>query len=864
LAPLLASPGNLAAAVGKLAVLEKGEQALRGMPHPEQRTAALKKFRMQVATLLQPQLVQALQSMSTSNSSTTTSTSSSSHHHGNTLGPLQQCVSLYSQLSMLDDLKRQYVNVRPAALHKAWWDYRPSVPTAGGGSQQQQQPALVPWLPTWFEAVLQMLNEERRQAQAVFGQSSQTVPFVMCQVLESTFAPILSSFASRLESLHSTSSSSSTATNSNSKTAESLAWTAAVYESTIQFMSLAYETVAAAWLDLMESESGGRTTTSASNDHRDAGLALYQDLQKLFIKIASPFSPYQKRLAELERETTKHTLQNLSQQIQQLTLPLQSQQQKRGGSEGQPPIKASGTAAATSSKASLESLQKTTDGLLQLISSPRAGMLPHAELTLGRMELLQGGYMTTETLQAIDETLAGHVEELIRAVETLRAASLSNNSAGSTGTVGGGTVAAADENFDEPHVLCALEVLKIAGTCRRQMQRLQDLTRQRVSVLSQRIMEHEVREKELEQLAAAAAAAGGGGMSSTSSGSGKRNPFLLPDALSIVDISSIITRAVLCTNKGDTATALAFLHKLAAASISSTDEEKEDAASVLVRLYPQADAAAKRLAHSCHTFVFDVCSAVPRRHLAGMSSMSAWKEASLSTGQDNLASYGTLPQSYITHVGEHMLALVQALEPFASDREALALANEVMDGVREVAVQPWLDLSTACGALRGSSNEQQFIYKFMAGKDFADLVMGNVVMEEEDDNEDDAGQDDDGGEVSKASAAFCNAWLDVVGLAVTGRLLERIMRIPSLTAKGCEHLNADLNYLVNVFAALGVAGHPHPLLGHLSEIVLLDGPTLTQRISTSTVEGGDPSSVVEAAAFLRSMEERLAAMRGEN
>jgi hypothetical protein len=72
--------------------------------------------------------------------------------------------------------------------------------------------------------------------------------------------------------------------------------------------------------------------------------------------------------------------------------------------------------------------------------------------------------------------------------------------------------------------------------------------------------------------------------------------------------------------------------------------------------------------------------------------MSAWEEAA---GTHNFSSYGMLPQEYITQVGEHMLALVQALEPFASDKEALSLANEVMDGVRRVAQQPWLDFMAA-------------------------------------------------------------------------------------------------------------------------------------------------------------------------
>ena len=122
-------------------------------------------------------------------------------------------------------------------------------------------------------------------------------------------------------------------------------------------------------------------------------------------------------------------------------------------------------------------------------------------------------------------------------------------------------------------------------------------------------------------------------------------------------------------------------------------------------------------------------------------------------------------------------------------------------------------------------------------------------MEEEEELEE---QDDD---ANRAVTVFCNSWLDVVGLAVAGRLLERILRIPSLTPKGCEHLNADLNYLVNVFSALGVSGHPHPLLGHIAELAILDRDALTQ-----TIAGRNRSDPVELA--LASIEERLAAIRG--
>lgn len=146
--------------------------------------------------------------------------------------------------------------------------------------------------------------------------------------------------------------------------------------------------------------------------------------------------------------------------------------------------------------------------------------------------------------------------------------------------------------------------------------------------------------------------------------------------------------------------------------------------------------------------------------------MSAWKEAA---GTDNFASYGTLPQEYITQVGEHMLALVQALEPFASDKEALSLANEVMDGVRRVAQQPWLDFMAASGCV----GSEQLARALMDGKDLIGLVLGNAVVEGEVEEDEDEEQDDD----AKAVTAFCNAWLDIVGLAVTGRLLEQILHI---------------------------------------------------------------------------------------
>jgi hypothetical protein len=191
-----------------------------------------------------------------------------------------------------------------------------------------------------------------------------------------------------------------------------------------------------------------------------------------------------------------------------------------------------------------------------------------------------------------------------------------------------------------------------------------------------------------------------------------------------------------------------------------------------------------------------------------------------------------------------MLALVQALEPFVSDPEALALANQVMDNVRSVALQPWREFMAAAGAMESDN----VIQALVDGKALADFVLdGSIVEEEEDDEKEE--------DANKEGTIFCNAWLDVVGLAVTGHLLERIMRIQQLTPKGCEHLSADLNYLINVLSALGVSGHPHPLVSHVAELAMMDGLTLQQQILAR-----DRS--VPLSAALRAAEMRIASMRG--
>lgn len=162
IAALLAQP-NLPAAVASLAQLEAGERALRGMPSGlQERRQALKEIRQSVQALLQPQLQHALQTMHTR------------------LAPLQQCVQLYQSLDKMDALQKEYVTNRPSNLHKAWFAYRGGSGVNTGLPNATANDSFVTWLPTWYDAVLQLLIEERRQSLAVFGPNS--APYMISKV----------------------------------------------------------------------------------------------------------------------------------------------------------------------------------------------------------------------------------------------------------------------------------------------------------------------------------------------------------------------------------------------------------------------------------------------------------------------------------------------------------------------------------------------------------------------------------------------------------------------------------------------------------------------------------------------------------
>jgi hypothetical protein len=545
----------------------------------------------------------------------------------------------------------------------------------------------------------------------------------------------------------------------------------AAYESTLRFFSLAYELIAAAFLDVVESSGG---SLKKNND-----VGLYTDMLQVFLQVAKPFANYMQKFDVLEVRHLQMATQLVSKDIQ----------------------KSVGSVSLT---IGLETLQDAVEHLKNLAPF----IFPMTKGSLDRFELLNGGYRVGESLAAVDKILTDHVEELVIAIQTLSAAMTMD-------------IDQLADAFDEQYVLCAMDMLKLGGKFNRDLRSFEDSTRNRLTVLAERLESHSKVKIEVEEA-----------RSSTS----KKSSFSLPDSLTVVELDSVLTEEFCGEDENlaeVTSASVSILKRLA--MVPAPDQSSV--------LYPKTEEAIQRLANSTHLFIFDVCSAVPQKHLRDMSGMSAWREGAAT---DSMDSYGTLPQQYITDVGEHMLALVQAFEPFADDPETLALANEVMNGVRDVAVQPWNEFVSTAGVIGSDS----IVVAFMDGKDLAGLVLQNAALTEED-----AAFEEGISDAEKASATFCNAWLDVIGSAVTGKLLERVMRISQLTPKGCEHLTADFNYLINVFSALGVAGHPHPFVSHLAVLVSLGDDELKAHI-----EGRNRSDSMEAA--MRAVEVRIALLRG--
>ena len=343
---LASNPPDLLGAVEALVRLEAGARALHCVPGGrEERDVSLRKLRSQIEAMLRPRLYHALGNMDTR------------------LGPLRQCVEMYGALGRMATLQEEYVRIRPTAIHALWFSFGGSgntislvdnlknriVENDDDGEDKEDRSSLgavkddevkdfdfnddedhdgdstslnmkagissksdhttdvptskqfIEFLPTFYDAVLELLAKERTQSRTVFG--SDVSASVMARVLTECFRPIVASFGKRLNSLcpapgKGLSTIGSGRTDGGVGGMEAIA---AAYESTVQFLSLAYDQIEA-WVGHSSKEkgSGGR----GSGVVRDSPAAKNEALRLIrssFLLIASPFVPYQRELVEAER-----------------------------------------------------------------------------------------------------------------------------------------------------------------------------------------------------------------------------------------------------------------------------------------------------------------------------------------------------------------------------------------------------------------------------------------------------------------------------------------------------------------------------------------------------------------------------------
>jgi hypothetical protein len=267
---------------------------------------------------------------------------------------------------------------------------------------------------------------------------------------------------------------------------------------------------------------------------------------------------------------------------------------------------------------------------------------------------------------------------------------------------------------------------------------------------------------------------------------------------------------------------------LAKAACANSDEEDRLGADILVSLadkepdslFPELNMTMRSLVQSCQTFVCDVCSVLPRYSISAFSTLTVWSDDSSDDATDD--SYGYLPQTLITQIGEHLLSLVQIFEPFASDPAALSLGNIAMENITDVPLSSWSDFAKTIGYGHDTTVSSMRMKDIISGSSLTEFVLMNTAIQSENES--------DNEEADSSSTIFCNQWLDVITSTITAALLDQTMKIPKLSRKGCEQLVVDYGYLMNVMSALGLPHHPHPLLSHITQILKMSDDELKARL----------------------------------
>jgi hypothetical protein len=254
------------------------------------------------------------------------------------------------------------------------------------------------------------------------------------------------------------------------------------------------------------------------------------------------------------------------------------------------------------------------------------------------------------------------------------------------------------------------------------------------------------------------------------------------------------------------------------------------------------------------SLMLEVCTLLPRKVLSDVGDDAAWGARSGGGAEDDS---DLLPGTAFTHVGEHLLSLVQELEAFAA---STALQDLLHVSVRSRSnYLEGLTASTWVGAVGGgvagvtaeglrSLAERGAAAAAVRAVEAAVFSRTRTDSGEDGDGEGDGDENGDrdggrgrsassvsavaataaaalrpqdieaGGEMAELAAlGLANEWLGAMADAITGLVLAQVLRITKLSALGRRQLDTDVAYLRNVVAAIGLAAHP--VLEHLSQLL---------------------------------------------
>eukprot|EP00903_Cladosiphon_okamuranus_P014110 g13116.t1 len=797
----------------RLEAMVKSMDVLKDMPEAEDRAATLRELQERLETLLKPKLLEVLKA--------------------DRMGPLTEYAGMYRQLGRTDVFKADYCTTKAAAAHKRWFaSASSSSARAEGGSEPGATGSgLATWLPSFLEYLQGSLMDERKKTCDLFG--TDVSPAVLCQLVVTAFQPLLGSFQKHLEAAP---------------------WTDAVSLLTevLRFVGQALEL---------------------------ARGASERDLLAVLLAGTAGFRPLQDGFGAHERKYLAVELKPLLE-----TLGGVAADHGIGDGERGPE---SATAMAFTRR-------------MEEISDVSTKGFVVVQQSAGRCTELTGGYQGRDLLREAADALVAFLKAVRNAAKQSRSLAkglLAGHGSGgdipatgdqdefsavradefSGGAAGGGAFSSGGDgdvdDFDWQYLQGALVLLGAAGRYQRCFAAVEEelasaLLRDRIGLfassaprLSSLVLpaSSPLTSTSTSDGAGAggAAAENGGAIGRVASPNGGGGGGGAGDGGSeegrVAVLRTLLARVRLEEDRAVRAETRASLMALV-----------EPSSAVPGDVLPAPAREVRALAADARSLVFDVCFKPVTSRLDTVPALSTWREeqgGSAGVGQgwgadmgDDTEEYDTVPQAYMTQVGEHLLSLLQNLEPFANS-DAFQDAVGPTQDLHLLTEPAWRE----CGLALDLGESEMMLLESLSGAkpptehadDRRPLYGGD---EDGDVGGKEQGEEDDDEEESEA-AKFCTAWLLCVGSATVGCLLAKVLTLPQLSERGVKHLEADLKYLSNVFHALDLPAPP--VLEHLSVLAGLGRDEAVTHLAQETVAGYGP-----AGAILAKVERRLVDSRG--